>query len=116
MLAHLVALGVENKAGGNHVLERHTVKHHRGYGVKREEPASRLVNALVDEVGGESQPLVNQFPVLKRIVYLSVGHGARVEPHVYQVCLAPHRLAALAHKHDVVNIRAVHVYPVVVLP
>ena len=75
MLRHLVALGIEHKACRDDVLEGHGVEHHRGDGMKCEEPSTRLVDTLVDEVGGECQVLVDGIGVLERIVHLCVRHG-----------------------------------------
>ena len=114
MFRHLVALCVEHQTGRNHVFEGDRVEHHRGDGVEREEPAARLINALVNEVGGESQPLVDGIAVFKRIVHLRVGHGTRVEPHVDEVALALHRLAVGGCQHDFIDIRTMQVDSVVV--
>ncbi len=140
MLRHLVALGIEHETGGDDVLEGYRTEHHRGDGVEREEPAARLVDALVDEVGGEEGwrngrtlvGAVNQLTAvfglalaggfqtlginlaLEGVVQLGVGHGAGVEPHVDEVALAVHGLAVVAHEHDAVDVRAVQVNLVVV--
>ena len=53
MLTHLIALGVKHQARTNDILKGHRVEDHRSDGMKREEPSSRLVNTLIDEVGGE---------------------------------------------------------------
>ena len=79
-----------------------------------EEPSASLVHALGDEVGRIEFALVNEFFVLKRVVQLSIGHCSTVKPHVDQVKLALHGFACVAHQCDVVNIRAMNVYLVVV--
>ena len=114
MLAHLVAFGIENKTGGNNILECHTVKHEGGYGMQCEEPSACLVYALIDEIGRESQLLINQFLILKRIMYLCIRHRTGIEPHVDKVALALHRLAGAAHQHNIVNVRTMDVNAVVV--
>src|SRR5574344_1506284 len=83
--------------------------------MQSEEPSTCLVNTLIDEVGGECLTLVYHFLVLKRIVNLCVRHRTRVKPYVDEVALALHRFTALAHEHDVVNIRAMEVDLVIVL-
>ena len=83
--------------------------------MQSEEPSTCLVNTLVDEVGGECLTLVYHFLILKRIVDLCVRHRTRVKPYVDEVALALHWLTALAHEHDVVNIRAMEVDLVIVL-
>ena len=83
--------------------------------MQRKEPSTRLVNTLVDEVTGEGCAVVNEFLVFKGIVLLGVWHRAAVEPHVYEVALALHRLATLADQDDVIDIRTVQVNLVVVL-
>ena len=83
--------------------------------MQSEEPSACLVYSLVDEVGGESQPLVYHVAVLKRIVYLCVWHGTRVEPNVDEVALALHGLSALADEHYLVYVWTVQVDAVVVL-
>ena len=74
MLRHLVALGVEHQTGRNHILEGHRVEDHRGNGVQGEEPTTRLIHTLVDEVAGEGNALINQVFILKRIVHLCIRH------------------------------------------
>ena len=141
MLRHLVALGIEDEAGGDDVLKRYVVEDHRGDGVQGEEPAACLVDALVDEVGriecrwhgsaliGGIDKLLTVFGLtlagglqtlgvdgtLERIVLLRVRHGTRVEPYVDKVGLAAHRLAVVVDKDHLVDIRTVEVYLVVVL-
>ena len=83
--------------------------------MQREEPATRLVDTLVDEISGECLVIVNELTVLERIMHLGVRHRARVEPHVDEVALTLHRFAAIADQQDVVDIRTVHVNLVVVL-
>ena len=74
-----------------------------------------MVYTLIDEVAWEGYALVYQFSVLKRIVYLSVGHGTGVEPHVYEVALSLHLLSCRAYKEYIVHVRPVQVYLVIVL-
>ena len=98
-----------------------------------EEPATSLVNALVDEVSREELRrdshafvvAVNKslaillcaarHLTLKRIVELCVRHRTRVEPNVDEVALAVHRLTLVVNEYDIVYIRTVEVYAVVVL-
>ena len=115
MLAHLVAFSVEHKSGGYDILECHTVEHHGGDGMKRKEPATCLVNALVDEVGRECRTVVNLIPVLKRIMNLCVRHGTAVKPHIDEVGLTFHGFARLADKRNLIDKRTVKVYAVIIL-
>ena len=79
------------------------------------EPATCLVNALIDEIAGEGRVLVDEFGIFERIVYLGIRHGAGVKPNVNQVGLTLHGLTGSTYQHDVVHIRTVQVYLVVVL-
>ena len=60
-----------------------------------EEPATRLVYTLIDEVTWEGYTLINQILILKWIVNLSVWHRTRIEPNINKIGLALHRLTAL---------------------
>ena len=115
MLRHLVSLGIKHKSGRYDILECHGVENHRGNSVKRKEPATGLVNTLVDEVSGEGLTPVYQVTVLERIVNLGIGHRAGVKPHVNKVRLTLHGLARRGDKYDIVDIWTVKVYSVVVL-
>ena len=75
MLRHLIALGIKHETATDNVLEGYGIEDHRGNGMKRKEPAACLVDTFVDEVAGESNTLVDEFGVFKRIVYLSIRHG-----------------------------------------
>ncbi len=114
-LRHLHPVLVKHQAVGDDSLEGDRVEDHRGYGVKGEEPAACLVNALGYEVGGEDLATVERLLVLERIVYLGVRHRAAVEPHVHEVRLTPQHCPTLPHEQYLVNERAVKVYTVVVL-
>ena len=115
MFRHLVALCIKHQTGGDNILESNRVEDHRSDGVQRKEPATCLVDALVDVVSGIELSVVHQFAVLKRIVHLSVRHGADVEPHVDEVGLTLHRLACGRHQFNIVHVRTVHVDTVIVL-
>ena len=114
MFRHLVALCVEHQTRRNHVFECDRVENHRGDGVQREEPAACLIDALVDEIGGERQFFIDGIGIFKRIVHLRVRHCARVEPHVDEVAFALHRLAVGGCQHDFIDIRTMKVDFVVV--
>ena len=114
-LGHLQPVLVEYKTIADDVLERHAVEHHCCDGVERVEPSARLIDALSYEVGGEQLSALKDVLVLKRIMYLRVGHGTTVEPHVDEVGFAAQWLPCLADKHDVVHIGAMEVYAFVVL-
>ena len=83
--------------------------------MKREEPASRLVDPFSDEVSGVDLACVEGLLILERVMDLRVRHGARVEPYVDEVRLALHRAAGRGDKHDVVHVRAMQVDAVVIL-
>ena len=114
-LRHLVSVLVEHQSVGDDRLVADTVKHHGGDGMERKKPATCLVNALGDEVGGIYLMVVQQFLVFKRIVNLCIGHGTGVKPYVNQVRLALHRLTVGADQHNLVHIWAVQVYLVIIL-
>ena len=82
--------------------------------MQRKEPAARLVDTFGDEVGGIDCAVIEFVLMLERIVDLSIGHGTGVEPHVDQVGLALHRLSRWRNKDNVVNIRTVQVYFMIV--
>ena len=86
---HLVAVLVEHQAVGDHILVSHAIETHRGNSVQREEPATGLVDAFSDEVGRERKTRL-----VSHVMILGVRHSARVEPHVDEVGLAEHFLAA----------------------
>ena len=69
------------------------------------EPATCLVDAFGDEVSRK----FGGFQLTAHIVNLGVGHGAAVEPHVDEVRLTAHGLAAVADQDDAVDIRAMEV-------
>ena len=101
--------------------------------MKREEPSACLVHALVDKVGGEELrrngvalvcAVDKRLTVglgaachlaLKRVVELGIRHGARIEPHVDKVALTIHGLALVVDKNNIVDIRTVEVYAVIIL-
>ncbi len=80
------------------------------------EPTARLVHALGDEIRRiahvegrvERTRIVGlQFFVVE--APLRVGHAAAVEPHVNEVALALHRLAARTYQRDAVHVRFVQI-------
>ena len=78
------------------------------------EPAACLVHTFCDEIGGIYLVAVQQFLVLERIVYLRIRHGAGVEPYVNQIRFALHGFAGFGNKDNIIYIRTVKVYLVVV--
>ena len=115
MLGHLVTLGIQHQSAGDHVLEGDGIEDHRGDGMQGKEPSTGLVDTLVDEVGGERLVLVYRLTVLERIVNLGVWHRTGVEPHVNEVALTLHPLSCRRDEEDIVHIRAVEVYLIIVL-
>ena len=97
-----------------------------------EEPATCLVNTLVDKVGGielrrDSISLISAVNqrltvglsttshlTLKRIVQLRIRHRTRVEPYVDKIALTVHRFALIVHQHDIIDIGAVQVNLIIV--
>ena len=71
-LTHLLAVGRKHDTGTDTVQECRLVEDTGSDDGKGVEPASGLVEALVDEVGREV--LLEPFLVLKRIVHLGIGH------------------------------------------
>ena len=80
-----------------------------------EEPSTGLVHTLVDEVCGERLVLIDSVTILERIVNLGIWHRTRVEPHVNEVTLTLHFLTCRRHQEDIVDVRAMEVYLIVVL-
>ena len=141
VLAHLVALGIEHKAGRNDILEGDRIEHHRRNGMEREEPAAGLVDPLIDKIGREESRWngcsfvggVYQFPAifgfglalglqsfcidlaLERIMQLGIRHGTAVEPDIDKVCLPVHGSALLVYKNNLIHVRTVQINPVVIL-
>ena len=115
VLRHLVTFGIEHETRRNHILKGYRVEDHRSDGMQGEEPTTRLVDTLVDKVTGEGDSLVNQVLILKRIVYLSVRHRARIEPNVDEVALTLHGLTALRNEDDMIHIGTMEINLVVVL-
>ena len=114
-LGHLQSVLVQDEAIADNCLVRYTVEDHRGNGMQGEEPTTRLVNTLGNEVGRIDNALVQRFLILKGIVNLGVGHSTAVKPHVDEVELTLQRLTTLTHEDDVIDIGTVKVYAVVVL-
>ena len=83
--------------------------------MKREEPATRLVDPFGDEVSGVDVACVEGLLILERVMDLCVRHGAGVEPYVDEVRLALHRAAGRGDEYDVVHVRAMQVDAVVIL-
>ena len=114
-LGHFVTVFVQHETIADNRFERDLVKDHGGNGMEREEPTTGLVHAFCDEIGGEEVTLVKFFLVLKRIVQLSVGHGAGIEPNVNEVSLAAHGSTGGRNEHNLINVGAVQVNAVIVL-
>mmetsp|Transcript_6291 Transcript_6291/g.12437 ORF Transcript_6291/g.12437 Transcript_6291/m.12437 type:complete len:589 (+) Transcript_6291:533-2299(+) len=79
-LAHFLAVAGKDEAVDDDVVEGRLVEQRRPDHHQRVEPAPRLIKALSDEVGGEGS--LELLLVLERVVALSVGHGAGLEPAV----------------------------------
>ena len=80
-------------------------------GVEGIEPAAGLVNAFRDEVCGGAKTALSKVTE----AFLGIWHGAGVKPHVNEVCLTGHLLARGRYKVDIVYVRPVEVYLVIVL-
>ena len=106
---HLVSFGIKNQSVGNNIFEGHGVEYHRGDSMQREEPTAGLIHSLGDEIGREMGPVVDQFFILERVVYLSVRHSSRVKPDVDQVFFANHPLSRGGYQYNIIHIRAMQV-------
>ena len=94
MFAHLAALLILNVAQHDAVEEGGGIEQAGRYCGKGIEPAAGLVYGLADKVGGVAA--LKLILVFKGIVPLGEGHGAGIEPAVYDHRLAAHGAAALA--------------------
>ena len=133
MLTHLIAFGIKNQAGRNNILECYTIEYHCSNSMKREEPSSSLVDSFVDKVCWEiGRRYWRSFVIrvyhsltisfctachlsLEWIVQLCIGHRATIKPNIYQVGFTIHWFTCGIDKHDIVHIRAVEVYTVIIL-
>ncbi len=116
MLAHLAAVLGEDVAEAEDVLVRALVECQRRHGHQRVEPATRLVDRLADEVGGEGLLELLRRALRVRVAPLRERHRARVEPGVDDLRDAGRRLATgRAGERHVVHVRAVRVERVQVL-
>ena len=94
VLAHLAAFLILNVAQHDAVEEGGGIEQAGRYGGKGIEPAAGLVDGLADKVCGVAA--LKLILVFKGIVPLCEGHGAGIEPAVYDYGLAAHGAAALA--------------------
>ena len=80
-------------------------------GVQGKEPAAGLVNTLRNKVCGLTK--------LRRIhtgqPLLRIRHCAGIKPYIYKVALSAHWRAALGEKHNLIYIRPVKVYLIIIL-
>ena len=125
MLAHLVALGIQDESRRDDILEGHTIKDHCSDGMQGEEPTARLIHAFIDEVGRIGfrryrRPFIialyHSLAVglgaayhftLKRVMQLSIRHRAAIKPHVNQVALAMHGLTGVVDQYDTIHVGTV---------
>src|SRR5437868_2409786 len=70
-------------------------------------PSAGLINSFCNEICRER--LLKLFFVLKRIMPLSIRHGAAVKPNIDQIGNTFHWLAAPAHQYYFINIRFVQI-------
>ena len=108
--------------------------------MKSEEPTTRLVNSFIDEVGWEecrrySYSLVGRvyqgitISLLAHtrsletiginlsfewIMQLCVWHRTAIKPYINQVALTVHRLTLVVNEYDVIHIRAMEIYLIIV--
>ena len=82
--------------------------------MKSIEPSACLIDTFCNKVRRINQTIVKQFLILERIMYLSVWHSTRIEPNVDKVEFACHRRTCRRHQFDVIHIRTVKVYLVIV--
>ena len=91
-LGHLAAVLVVHVAEDDAVAVGGAVEQQAAEDVQGVEPAPGLIDRLGDEVRREAR--AEDLLVLERVVVLSEGHGARVEPGVDHVLDALHRAGA----------------------
>ncbi len=97
MLAHLYTVLVAHMPKHYAVAEGRAVKQQGGYRHKGIEPPAGLVYGLAYEIRREI--MTEFFLILKGIMPLRKGHGAAVEPAVYNLRRTVHNSAALFALH-----------------
>ena len=108
-LRHLLALGVEDQAEADAVLEARLVEEQGRLGEQGVEPAAGLVLGLADVVGGEALDS-NSSTALEGVVELGEGHRAAVVPGVDHRADPVHVAAAVgAAEGDFVDVGTVEV-------
>ena len=80
------------------------------YRMKGIEPSPRLVHSFRYKIRRRPERVLSEIPQ----AFLSVWHRARIEPHVYQIAFAFHFLAGSGNKENIVHIRTVEIYPVII--
>ncbi|GIX61021.1 uncharacterized protein BcabD6B2_04560 [Babesia caballi] len=110
-LRHLLAVARENEPVHDDVAEGRLPEEVRRYHHEGVEPATGLVQALGDEVGGEV--VFEGLAVLEGVVHLGVGHRAALVPAVEDFGDAAQRLELGAAR--VRDLDVVHVVPVQVV-
>lgn len=105
---HFAACFIEDEAVGDYIFVSYGIEAHGSDGVEGIEPAACLVNAFGDEVGLPSV-IFEEFLVLEGVMVLGVGHGTAIEPNVYKVEFAAHRLAVGRDENDIIDKGAMEV-------
>ena len=82
--------------------------------MERKEPTASLIHTFGDKVGGVNLMAIQQFFVLERIVDLCIRHGTGIEPYVYQVRFTLHGFAVFGYEDDIIHIRTVQVYLIII--
>ena len=80
-----------------------------------EEPSAGLVNTFGNEIRRINLTVVKCLFILKGIMNLRIRHRARVKPYVDKVFFALHWLSGSRNKDDVIDIRTMEVYTVIII-
>jgi hypothetical protein len=91
-MGHIPSSLCKHQPSDNQILPRGLAEQMGRKHQQRIEPSSSLINTFGDKISWEG--VLEQFFVLKRVVSLSIGHTARLEPAVedlfdaFQIALA----------------------------
>ena len=110
-LAHLLSLLVKHQSVGYDPLEGRSSAYHRMDCMQGIEPSSCLIHALCDEIRSTTEITC----ILASESCLRIRHRAGIKPHVYQIRLSCHLLPAWADKENIIHIRTMKIYPVIIV-
>ena len=115
-LRHLHPIFIKHQAIRNDRPESHTIENHRSNSMQSKEPATRLIHTLSNKISRIAQTTIQSLPILKRIMNLRIRHSPRVKPHINQVQLTRQNLTIPTHQPNLINIRAMQVNTIIILP